>query len=60
MLKKDVSVLLIAEELVNDWLDTKFKQELASDGDAEDTVPSIIPVSEAKGHLKYDRCDGKN
>ncbi|KAM5279218.1 coiled-coil domain-containing protein 191 isoform 3-T4 [Hipposideros larvatus] len=46
-----------AQELVNDWLDTKLKQELASDGDAEDTVSSIPPVSEASGHLKYDNFD---
>nr|XP_014337136.1 PREDICTED: coiled-coil domain-containing protein KIAA1407 homolog [Bos mutus] len=48
-----------AQELVNDWLDTKLKQELASDGDndAEDTVSSIPPVPEASGHLKYDRFD---
>ncbi|XP_019507769.1 PREDICTED: coiled-coil domain-containing protein 191 [Hipposideros armiger] len=52
-----VFLLLIAQELVNDWLDTKLKQELASDGDAEDTVSSIPPVSEASGHLKYDNFD---
>ncbi|XP_059954940.1 coiled-coil domain-containing protein 191 isoform X1 [Mesoplodon densirostris] len=48
-----------AQELVNDWLDTKLKQELASDGDgdAEDTVSRIPPVPEANGHLKYDKCD---
>ncbi|XP_070644389.1 coiled-coil domain-containing protein 191 isoform X2 [Bos indicus] len=48
-----------AQELVNDWLDTKLKPELASDGDndAEDTVSSIRPVPEASGHLKYDRFD---
>ncbi|XP_044797937.2 coiled-coil domain-containing protein 191 isoform X4 [Bubalus bubalis] len=48
-----------AQELVNDWLDTKLKQELTSDGDndAEDTVSSIPPVPEASGHLKYDRFD---
>uniref|UniRef100_A0A8C2QR56 Coiled-coil domain containing 191 n=1 Tax=Capra hircus TaxID=9925 RepID=A0A8C2QR56_CAPHI len=48
-----------AQELVNDWLDTKLKQELASDGDsdAEDTVSSIPPVPEASGHLKYDKFD---
>ncbi|XP_054433257.1 coiled-coil domain-containing protein 191 [Pteronotus mesoamericanus] len=46
-----------AQELVNDWLDTKLKQELASDGEAEDTVSSIPPVLEASGHLKYDRFD---
>lgn len=53
---------MIAQELVNDWLDTKLKQELASDGnsDAEDTVSSIPPVPEASGHLKYDKFDGKN
>ena len=52
---------MIAQELVNDWLDTKLKQELASDGDndAEDTVSGIPPVPEASGHLKYDRFDGK-
>ncbi|XP_011375501.2 coiled-coil domain-containing protein 191 [Pteropus vampyrus] len=46
-----------AQELVNDWLDTKLKQELASDGEAENTVSSIPPVSEAKSHLKYDKFD---
>ncbi|XP_029424033.1 coiled-coil domain-containing protein 191 isoform X3 [Nannospalax galili] len=41
-----------AQELVNDWLDYKLKQELASDGeDDTDTVP------EASGHLKYDKFD---
>lgn len=57
---KDVFVSLIAQELVNDWLDTKLKQELASDGEAEDTVSNVPPVLEASGHLKYDRFDGKN
>ncbi|XP_058411811.1 coiled-coil domain-containing protein 191 [Diceros bicornis minor] len=48
-----------AQELVNDWLDTKLKQELASDGegDAEDAMSSIPPVPEANGHLKYDKFD---
>ncbi|KAM5336019.1 coiled-coil domain-containing protein 191 isoform 2-T2 [Glossophaga mutica] len=46
-----------AQELVNEWLDTKLKQELASDGDAEDTVSSIPPVLEASGHLKHDTFD---
>ncbi|XP_061049083.1 coiled-coil domain-containing protein 191 isoform X2 [Eubalaena glacialis] len=48
-----------AQELVNDWLDTKLKQELASDGDgdAEDTVSHIPPVPEANGYLKYDKFD---
>ncbi|XP_072579721.1 coiled-coil domain-containing protein 191 isoform X7 [Vulpes vulpes] len=48
-----------AQELVNDWLDTKLKQELVSDGegDAEDTVSNIPPVLEASGHLKYDKFD---
>ncbi|XP_067594956.1 coiled-coil domain-containing protein 191 isoform X5 [Pseudorca crassidens] len=48
-----------AQELVNDWLDTKLKQELASDGDGdtEDTVSHIPPVPEANGHLKYDKFD---
>lgn len=61
-IKKTFSVLLIAQELVNDWLDTKLKQELVSDGegDAEDTVSNIPPVLEASGHLKYDKFDGKN
>lgn len=54
-------VSLIAQELVNDWLDTKLKQELASDGeDAKDTVSNIPSVPEATGHSKYDRFDGKN
>lgn len=53
---------MIAQELVSDWLDTKLKQELASDGedDAEDTVSSILPVPEASDHLKFDKFDGKN
>lgn len=53
---------MTAQELVNDWLDTKLKQELASDGDGdtEDTVSRIPPVPEANGHLKYDKFDGKN
>ncbi|KAB0365051.1 hypothetical protein FD754_009207 [Muntiacus muntjak] len=48
-----------AQELVSDWLDTKLKQELASDGDndAKDTVSSVPPVPEVNGHLKYDRFD---
>ncbi|XP_043330836.1 coiled-coil domain-containing protein 191 isoform X6 [Cervus canadensis] len=48
-----------AQELVSAWLDTKLKQELASDGDndAKDTVSSVPPVPEANGHLKYDRFD---
>ncbi|XP_064447784.1 coiled-coil domain-containing protein 191 isoform X2 [Mirounga angustirostris] len=48
-----------AQELVNDWLDTKLKQELASDGEdgAEDTVSNILPVPEASDHLKYDKFD---
>ncbi|XP_006773658.1 PREDICTED: coiled-coil domain-containing protein 191 isoform X1 [Myotis davidii] len=46
-----------AQELVNDWLDTKLRQELASDEEAEDTVSSVPPVLEASGHLKYDRFD---
>uniref|UniRef100_A0A452RVP9 Coiled-coil domain containing 191 n=1 Tax=Ursus americanus TaxID=9643 RepID=A0A452RVP9_URSAM len=48
-----------AQELVSDWLDTKLKQELASDGedDAEDTVSSILPVPEASDHLKFDKFD---
>ncbi|XP_045857251.1 coiled-coil domain-containing protein 191 isoform X2 [Meles meles] len=48
-----------AQELVNDWLDTKLKQELANDGedDAEDTVSNILPMPEASDHLKYDKFD---
>ncbi|XP_057401593.1 coiled-coil domain-containing protein 191 isoform X2 [Balaenoptera acutorostrata] len=48
-----------AQELVNDWLDTKLKQELASDGDGDavDTVSHMPPVPEANGHLKYDKFD---
>lgn len=41
-------------------MDTKLKQELASDGEAENTVSSFPPASEAKSHLKYDKFDGKN
>lgn len=51
---------MVAQELVNDWLDTKLKQELASDGEAEDTISSLPSVSEAKDHMKYDRFDGKD
>nr|XP_054102051.1 coiled-coil domain-containing protein 191 [Callithrix jacchus] len=48
-----------AQELVNDWLDTKLKQELASDeeGDAKNTVSSVTLMPEASGHLKYDKFD---
>ncbi|KAF6384459.1 coiled-coil domain containing 191 [Rhinolophus ferrumequinum] len=46
-----------AQELIHDWLDTKLKQELASDGDTEDIGSSIPPVSEVKGHLQYDKFD---
>ncbi|XP_076974446.1 coiled-coil domain-containing protein 191 isoform X2 [Tamandua tetradactyla] len=48
-----------AQELVNDWLDTKLKQELVSDGesDVEDPASSITPMLEANGLLKYDRFD---
>ncbi|XP_045706975.1 coiled-coil domain-containing protein 191 isoform X3 [Phyllostomus hastatus] len=46
-----------AQELVREWLDTKLKHELASDGEAEDTVSSIPPVLEASGHLKHDKFD---
>ncbi|KAM6161833.1 coiled-coil domain-containing protein 191 [Erethizon dorsatum] len=46
-----------AQELVNDWLGTKLKQELVSDGeeDAENTLSSVIPRPEASSHWKYDR-----
>ncbi|XP_051005921.1 coiled-coil domain-containing protein 191 [Acomys russatus] len=46
-----------ARELVNDWLDNKLKQELASDGDGESTVPSSAPVLDPHGHLKCDKFD---
>ncbi|XP_004475672.2 coiled-coil domain-containing protein 191 isoform X2 [Dasypus novemcinctus] len=48
-----------AQELVNDWLDTKLKQELISDGesDAEDTASRITPMPETNGILKYERFD---
>ncbi|XP_025232231.1 coiled-coil domain-containing protein 191 isoform X2 [Theropithecus gelada] len=48
-----------AQELVNDWLDSKLKQELASDeeGDAKNTVSSVTLVPEANDHLKYDKFD---
>ncbi|XP_058517891.1 coiled-coil domain-containing protein 191 [Ochotona princeps] len=48
-----------AQELVNDWLDTKLKQELTSDGegDAESTVFSVTPMEEARSHWKYDKFD---
>lgn len=53
---------IVAQELVNDWLDSKLKQELASDeeGDAKNTVSSVTLVPEANDHLKYDKFDGKN
>lgn len=58
---KDVFVLLIAQELVSDWLGTKLQEELASDGeeDAENTVSNVIPRPEASSHWRYDRFDGK-
>ncbi|XP_037381418.1 coiled-coil domain-containing protein 191 isoform X2 [Talpa occidentalis] len=49
-----------AQELVNDWLDTKLKQELTSDGEGDDEgypVSSIPFLSEANDHLKYDKFD---
>ncbi|XP_047419364.1 coiled-coil domain-containing protein 191 [Sciurus carolinensis] len=48
-----------AQELVNDWLDTKLKQELVSDGegDAENTVTNNTALPETSGHLKYDKFD---
>ncbi|XP_052014662.1 coiled-coil domain-containing protein 191 [Apodemus sylvaticus] len=46
-----------AQELVDEWLDNKLKQELASDGEREDTVLSSPPVPDAHGHLKYDKFD---
>ncbi|XP_032154907.1 coiled-coil domain-containing protein 191 isoform X1 [Sapajus apella] len=48
-----------AQELVNDWLDTKLKQELASDeeGNAKNTVSGVTLMPEANGHLKYDKFD---
>ncbi|XP_029400194.1 coiled-coil domain-containing protein 191 [Mus pahari] len=46
-----------AQELVNDWLDNKLKQELASDGEGESTVLGSPPVPDAHGHLKYDKFD---
>ncbi|XP_029795189.1 coiled-coil domain-containing protein 191 isoform X3 [Suricata suricatta] len=48
-----------AQKLVSDWLDTKLKRELASDGedDAKDMVSNVPSVLEAGGHLKYDKFD---
>ncbi|XP_053421565.1 coiled-coil domain-containing protein 191 isoform X2 [Nycticebus coucang] len=48
-----------AQELVNDWLDTKLKQELASDeeGDAENGVSNATLMQDASGCLKYDKFD---
>ncbi|KAL6038563.1 hypothetical protein STEG23_023222 [Scotinomys teguina] len=46
-----------AQELVNDWLDNRLKQELASDGEGEGTTPSSPPVPDAHGHLKFDKFD---
>ncbi|KAM5281124.1 coiled-coil domain-containing protein 191 [Ctenodactylus gundi] len=46
-----------AQELIDGWLCTKLKQELASDGevDAENTESSITSRPEASGHLKSDK-----
>ncbi|XP_060226424.1 coiled-coil domain-containing protein 191 isoform X2 [Meriones unguiculatus] len=44
-----------AQELVSDWLNNKLKQELASDGEGENTAPSS--VLDTHGHLKYDKFD---
>ncbi|XP_049732756.1 coiled-coil domain-containing protein 191 isoform X2 [Elephas maximus indicus] len=48
-----------AQKLVDDWLDTKLKQELASDGegDAGDTVSSVAAVPEVCGLSKYNKFD---
>lgn len=48
-----------AQELVNDWLGTKLKQELASDEEegAENTVSSVAARPEAKDHWRYYRFD---
>ncbi|XP_069886299.1 coiled-coil domain-containing protein 191 isoform X1 [Dipodomys merriami] len=48
-----------AQEMVSNWLDTKLKQELASDGegDAAHTMSSITPTPEANAYLKYDKFD---
>lgn len=46
-----------AQELVNDWLDNKLKQELASDGEGENIMPSNPPMPDVHGHLKYDKFD---
>ncbi|GAB1300287.1 Coiled-coil domain-containing 191 [Apodemus speciosus] len=45
-----------AQELVDEWLDNKLKEELASDGEGEGTVLNP-PVPDAHGHLKYDKFD---
>uniref|UniRef100_A0A8C2N649 Coiled-coil domain containing 191 n=1 Tax=Cricetulus griseus TaxID=10029 RepID=A0A8C2N649_CRIGR len=46
-----------AQELVNDWLDNKLQQELASDGEGENAVLSSPPVPDAHGHMNYDKFD---
>ncbi|XP_051047470.1 coiled-coil domain-containing protein 191 isoform X2 [Phodopus roborovskii] len=45
------------KELVNDWLDNKLRQELASDEEGENTMLSSPPLLDAHGHLKYDKFD---
>ncbi|MEJ1283168.1 coiled-coil domain containing 191 [Cricetulus griseus] len=48
-----------AQELVNDWLDNKLQQELASDGEGENAVLSSPPVPDAHGHMNYDKFDAQ-
>ncbi|XP_048202603.1 coiled-coil domain-containing protein 191 isoform X2 [Perognathus longimembris pacificus] len=52
-IKEHDEVYAEAQEMVNNWLDTKLKQELASDGEEDGTHA----MSEANGHLKYDKFD---
>lgn len=47
-----------AQKLVNDWLDTKLRQQLASDGEGDDEDPmSSIPLLPEGNDLKYDKFD---
>ncbi|XP_004675511.1 PREDICTED: coiled-coil domain-containing protein KIAA1407 homolog [Condylura cristata] len=49
-----------AQELVNGWLDSKLKQELASDEEGDDEgypMSSVPSLPEANDHLKYDKFD---
>ncbi|XP_049732767.1 coiled-coil domain-containing protein 191 isoform X4 [Elephas maximus indicus] len=57
--KQGILMKPVQKKLVDDWLDTKLKQELASDGegDAGDTVSSVAAVPEVCGLSKYNKFD---